>query len=327
MTKHRNPLLAAAATLALAGALVVPALAQGPRAERDRPALRAEQQAERPARPGNFLSGARGPQAGGPHIGGPQARGPHAPGILGHHRPGGPMAAGDHTPFWQDDEIAEAIGLSPAQKLQLEAERAAFRERMEAHREAMRESAEARRDARPETPGTPRPLAEVHADIDAASAAHAQRLKDAATHRQAMHNILTEAQREALREHMQANRPERPAMGRGLAAHARPGAGDPELMREVGALVRDLRADGGMSPEDWAKVRELLQDAPPEVRQRVREMRERMEARAGEECEEPAGPRGPQAGAGERAGQRERPAAQQRLERRDGSGPARSQTR
>ncbi len=207
------------------------------------------------------------PAPGGPGAGpGAGPRGPqHGP----QHGPGGiPAHLRNQARFWDNAELAEAIGLTEGQIEALDISHANMEIALEATEGSVRDAYAALR----ETVETDEPdLVAVNEAIDAATAAQNEVMRILLGHRVVVNNVLTADQEAALREYRRDNRPERPDRPN------RPGEPGDRGDRLRG-LVRELLEDGSLSPEDWETIEAILENLDPEradaIREHIRDIEE-----------------------------------------------------
>jgi len=178
------------------------------------------------------------------------------------------------VPFWEDEELVEAIGLTDGQIDLLEENLAATEAALEGLEGTVRDAYRALHETvKVDSPD----IDDVNTAIDEATAARNELMKVLIGHRVVVKNVLTADQEEALREYRRERIRER--LPEVLAA-----------LQELRSTVRELLSDGELSESDWEQINALLEDAPERAQDRIRDRIERFEDR---EPGAPAGERKP----------------------------------
>jgi hypothetical protein len=264
MKTSRLSLLAAAALIVAGGAATFTYAAQGPGrvgGQRGPQGPNADATGQLGGGPGGAFGGGFGPGSQGQRPGGPG--GPGGPGFgNGPGGPGGPGGPDLMRPFWNNEDLVAAAGITEDQIALLEASHAEARAALESAQGSVRTAHQAVREAMDvDAPN----LDSVYAAIDGVAAAEANIKKIVAGHGVTVKTVLTEDQEAALRDYRQDRVPA--AMQEARAA-----------MEEFRALVKDLRADGSLSDADMATIDEAIKDLPQGLQQRIGRMRGQIQS-------------------------------------------------
>ena len=175
-------------------------------------------------------------------LGGPGGPGfGNFPGGLG--GPGGPGGPDLMRPFWNNEDLVAAAGITEDQIALLEASHAEARAALEAAQGTVRTARQAVREAMDvDAPN----LDAVYAAIDGVAAAEANIKKIVAGHGVTVKTVLTEEQEQVLRDFRHDQLPE-------VMTQAR------AELKEFRDLVKGLRADGLLSADDMAAIDQAIE--------------------------------------------------------------------